>query len=210
MTNLWDCEFYNKCKNNERCLSCGPTQRLLKLDSDKARTSSRGKIRSNAITPINDNSGVTLEEYVRDTFNSLPTVKEYQARRQLGSGNIWFMPGDVADTVILAECKERLTANSKGEKTMTIPKSMLEKIAKESETYGTYPALAFRYKGDETGNTYFVQNFDTLSEMVHEIKYLRHENQEKDAEAKMYKEVSEKLYKELQRVKGEQGNGSDK
>lgn len=199
--NLWDCEYYLRCQNNKKCLSCGPEQRLLKLPQDKQRTQSRAKIRNNAVTSVTDNSGVTLEDYVRDRFNSLPTVKEWAARRQLGSGNIWFMPGDVADSVILAECKERLKVNSKGEKSMTIPKSMIEKIAEEAKTYNTYPALVFRYKGDESGRSYFVQDFDVLCEMVHEIKYLRHENKSINVEKDMYKQVSEELYKEVQRLK---------
>lgn len=195
---IWDCEHFLRCQNNEKCLTCGPTQRLLKLPTDSSRTQSRAKIKNSAVTAAHDVSGQTLEDYVRDVFNSLPTVKEYQARRQLGSGNIWFMPGDVADSVILAECKERLTLTTKGEKTMNIPKTMLEKIVEEAKTYNSYPALVFRYKADEKANTYFVQEFEVLAEMVHEIKYLRHQAQELEAEKKMYKEIAEKLIKEKQ------------
>lgn len=194
--NIWDCEHYLRCKNNDKCLRCGPGQRLLKLPTDAARKQSRAKIKSSEVTSAQDVSGVTLEDYVKHVFNSLPTVKEYQARRQLGSGNIWFMPGDVADSVILAECKERLTLTTKGEKTMNIPKTMLEKIIQEAKTYNSYPALVFRYKADEKANTYFVQEFEVLAEMVHEIKYLRHQNQELEVERNMYKEIAEKLIKE--------------
>lgn len=203
--NIWDCEYFNRCLNNHKCLMCGQEQRLLKLPEDKQRTKRRGRTKSTSITSITDNSGRTLEEYVKDRFNSLPTVKEWQARRQLGSGNIWFMPGDVADTVVLAECKERSTINSKGEKNITIPKTMLEKIEKEAKTYNTFPALVFRYKGDESGKTYFVQDFEVLCEMVHEIKFLRHENQVVTNERNMYKQVSEELYKELQQLKRKYG-----
>lgn len=206
MSDLWDCEHYLRCKNNDKCLRCGPEQRLLKLPSDAARTSSRSKIRASAVTAANDVSGATLEDYVRDTFNSLPTVKEYQARRQLGSGNIWFMPGDVADTVVLAECKERLTMTTKGEKTMSIPKTMLEKIIEEAKMLNTYPALVFRYKADEKANTYFVQEFEVLAEMVHEIKFLRHQTQELEAERNMYKDIANKLLKEKQERDSNGGN----
>lgn len=198
MSDIWDCEHYLRCKNNDKCLRCGPEQRLLKLPTDASRTQSRSKIKGSAVTAAHDVSGATLEDYVRDVFNSLPTVKEYKARRQLGSGNIWFMPGDVADSVILAECKERLTINTKGEKIMNIPKSMLEKIVEEAKTYNSYPALVFRYKADEKANTYFVQEFEVLAEMVHEIKFLRHQMQELEAERNMYKEIAEKLIKEKQ------------
>ena len=204
--NIWDCEHYLRCQNNTKCLRCGPTQRLLKLPSDNTRTQSRAKIKHASVTAAHDVSGQTLEEYVKHVFNSLPTVKEYQARRQIGSGNIWFMPGDVADTVILAECKERLTLTTKGEKTMNIPKSMLEKIIEEAKTYNTYPALVFRYKADEKANTYFVQEFEVLTEMVHEIKYLRHQTQELEAERNMYKEIAEKLIKEKQERENDGSN----
>lgn len=188
MSNLWDCEYYFRCKNNSKCLICGPDQRLLQLPEDKNRKKYRAKAKQNTVTVMDDNSGQTLEDYVRDNFNNLPTVKEWEARKQLGSGNIWFMPGDVADTVVLAECKERGTINSKGEKTMSIPKTMLDKIEQEAKTYNSYPALVFRYKGDTSGKTYFVQDFETLCEMVHEIKYLRHENLVIKNERDMYKE----------------------
>lgn len=194
MSNIWDCGYFLRCENTHKCLSCGPDQRFLKLGTDKGRKQSRSKISSNTITHVDDVSGKTLEEYVKDKLNSLPTVREYQARRQLGSGNIWFMPGDVADTVILAECKERLVVSAKGEKSITIPKTMLEKIEEEAKMVGTYPALVFRYKGDEKGKTYFTMDFDTLEELVHEVKYLRHQVNELTAERDMYKDVSQKLY----------------
>lgn len=199
--NLWDCEFYLRCQNNTRCLSCGPDQRLLKMAGDKQRQEARGRVKNTATTSVTDNSGVTLEDYVRDHFNSMPTVKEWLSRRQLGSGNVWFMPGDVADSVVLAECKERLKINSKGEKSITIPKTMIEKITEEAQIYNSYPVLIFRYKGDESGRTYFVQEFEVLCEMVHEIKFLRHESKSVTNERDMYKKVSEELFKEVQRLK---------
>lgn len=202
---IYDCEFYNRCKNNSKCLMCGPDQRLLKLPEDKNRTQYRAKAKQNTVTAMDDNSGATLEEYVAANFNNLPTVKEWEARRQLGSGNIWFMPGDVADDVMLVECKERSTTTSKGEKSMTIPRSMMLKIIEEAKTYNTYPALVFRYKGDESGRSYFVQDFDILCDMVHEIKILRHESKVMKNERDMYKQVAEKLHKELQRLKKKVG-----
>lgn len=205
MSDVWDCEYYLRCKNNSKCLSCGPEQRLLVLPEDKTRNKYKAKAKQNTMTVISDNSGQTLEDYVRDNFNNLPTVKEWEARRQLGSGNIWFMPGDVADNVMLAECKERGTTNSKGEKSISIPKAMMEKIIEEAKIYNTYPVLVYRYKGDTSGRTYFVQEFEVLCEMVHEIKYLRHENQNVENERDMYKAVAEKLHKEVKRLKKKVG-----
>lgn len=205
MSNLWDCEYYNRCLKNDKCLTCGPEQRLLTLPEDKQRKDSRSKVKSTAITAIDDNSGKTLEDYVRDRFNSLPTVKEWMARRQIGSGNIWFMPGDVADTVILAECKERYKITAKGEKTISITKTMLEKIDAEAKSQAKYPALPFRFKGDESAKTYFIQDFEVLCEMVHELKFLRHENKVVTNERDMYKKISEELFQEVQRLKAKAG-----
>lgn len=205
MSNTWDCEYYIRCKNNTRCLSCGPDQRFLELPEDKERKKYRSQATQNTITLMNDNTGQTLEDYVAANFNNLPTVKEWSARRQAGSGNIWFMPGDVADSVILAECKERSTTTSKGEKSISIPRTMLEKIDEESSMSRTYPALVFRYKGDETGKTYFIQDFDTLCQMVHEIKLLRHENKIIYQERDMWKQVNTELHDEIRRLKQELG-----
>ncbi|WP_422661666.1 hypothetical protein ACK8P5_26450 (plasmid) [Paenibacillus sp. EC2-1] len=200
MTDVWDCEYYNRCENNDKCLRCGPDQRLLKTAEEKARKKFASKTKFNESTSVTDNSGETLEEYVRDKLNGLPTVKEYFASRQLGSGNIWFMPGDVADPVILAECKERLLVNAKGEKTMTIPKDMIEKIMEEAKMLNRYPTLIFRYKGDENGKTYVVNDFDVLVEMIHEIKILRHEMKVVTNERDMYKAAAEELHKEKMRL----------
>lgn len=205
MSNLWDCEYYNRCKNNTRCLACGPDQRLLKLPEDKNRQKYRAKAQQNTYTSSDDNTGQTLEDYVRDNLNNLPTVKEWEARRQTGSGNIWFMPGDVADPVVLTECKERGTTDSKGEKSISIPKMMLEKIEQEAKIYNTFPALVFRYKGDTTRKTYFIQEFEVLCDMVHEIKILRHEEKVIRNERDMYKEAAEKLLQELNAMKRKMG-----
>lgn len=199
--NVWDCEFYARCKNNSDCLKCGPEQRLLSLPEDKRRKQYESKAKNKAITAVDDNSGSTLEEYVRDRLNAVPTVKEYEGMRQAGSGNIWFMPGDVKDTVLLVECKERLTLTTQGKKTMSIPMSMLQKIFDEAKTYGTYPAFCFRYKGDMSGKTYIVNDFDVLCEMVHEIKLLRHEWENIKQERNEWKALAEQQQREIERLK---------
>lgn len=201
MSNLWDCEFYLRCQNASKCLSCGPDQRLLSLKEEKGRKKVTAvQTQALATTAADDNSGGTLEEYVKLRLNDLPSVKQYYADRQAGSGNIWFMPGDVKDPVILAECKERLTFTTKGEKSITITKQMLEKIDEESKMLVKYPALPFRFKDDARGKTYVINDFDVLVDMVHEIKVLRHEDQVTKRERDMYKTVSEELHKEVERL----------
>lgn len=199
--NVWDCEYYTRCQNNEKCLMCGPEQRLLSMPEDKKRKKYEAQAKSKTITAVDDNSGQTLEEYVRDRLNAVPSIKEYEASRQAGSGNIWFMPGDVKDTVLLTECKERFTLTTKGEKTMSIPITMLQKIFEEAKTYGTYPAFCFRYKGDASGKTYIVNDFDVLCEMVHEIKILRHEHKVIKQERDEWKMLAEQQQREIERLK---------
>lgn len=201
MTNVWDCEYYTRCKNSEKCLSCGPNQRLLSMPEDKMRQMNRSKVKQNAVTAVDDNSGVTLEDYVRDNLNNVPTVREYQARRQAGSGSIWFMPGDVTDPILLTECKERLQFTSKGEKQITITKLMLDKIRDEAKLLSRYPALAFRIKGDD--RTYIINEFEVLCEMVHEIKVLRHENEVVEKEKNSWKKAAEDMKIELKRMRAQ-------
>ncbi|MNP12121.1 hypothetical protein D3C76_1043410 [compost metagenome] len=198
MSNVWDCEYYQRCKRSTDCLMCGPDKRLLTLPEDKGRKQHRAKAVQNTVTSVTNNTGATLEDYVRDNLNNVPTIREYWAKRQAGSGNIWFMPGDVADTVLLAECKERLETNSKGEKQITITKLMLDKITGEAKMLSKYPALPFRIKGDD--KTYIINEFGVLCEMVHEIKVLRHENQVVAQERDMWKDAAGELHKENQRL----------
>ncbi len=201
--NFWNCEYFSRCQNNAHCMKCGTSQRMLKMKEDKARKQQQAKTKivTKEFTPQSDNSGATLEEYVRDHLNAIPTIKEYWGRRTRGSGNLWFDPGDVNDIVLLVECKERATINSKGEKAISITKTMLEKILHESKGTGKYPAFAFRLKNDPSGRTYMVNEFGVICEMVHEIKILRHEYKTKEAEADMWKASAEELFKELEALK---------
>jgi hypothetical protein len=119
-------------------------------------------------------------------------MKEHLAHKTIGSGNIWFMPGDVEDPVILAECKERLQVDSKGNKQITITKKMLDKIAMEAKMRGRYPTLPFRIKGEQ--DTFFISKFEVLTEMVHEIKLLRQEVDELTQERDTWKKTAEQLF----------------
>lgn len=195
--NVWDCEYFSRCKNTSRCMLCGPSQHLLELPEDKARKAYRAKANDNVTTALEDNSGATLESYVRDQLNNVPTRREYESRRQAGSGNIWFMPGDVVDSVILAECKERHQLTTSGGKQITITKLMLDKIREESKILQRYPALPFRFKGDD--RTYIINEFEVLVEMIHEIKVLRYDNEQLIKERDTWKKAAKKLETELKR-----------
>lgn len=200
------CEYKERCLNNEKCFVCSG-QRLLKLPEDKNRQ--RLQSRAVAATRKRDNlndcseSWKDLESAVASRISAMPTVKQYQdmreARRQTRSGAIWFMPGDVADTIILAECKERNTVTVKGEKTISIPKSFLTKIKKEAELAGKYPSFMFRYKDDEV--IYSINEFEVLCEMVLEIKYLRIENEIIRQERDKYYDVIKQQEQEIIRLR---------
>ncbi len=101
-------------------------------------------------------------------------VKEYNdvmlGIRVLGSGAFPGMKGDVDLVTMLGECKTRGTVNSSGEKTISILKSMLEKIKKEAG-HDKLPILPFQYKGDET--VYVAMEFDILLWLVHQIEELK-------------------------------------
>lgn len=200
------CEYKERCLNNTKCFVCNG-QRLLKLPEDKNRQ--RLQVRAKTATRKRDTledcseSWKDLESAVASRISAMPTVKQYnemrEARRQLRSGAIWFMPGDVADTIILAECKERATITVKGEKTISVPKSWLTKIKQEANLVGKYPSFMFRYKDDET--IYSINEFDVLCDMVLEIKFLRIENETIRQERDKYFAVIKQQEQEIIRLK---------
>jgi len=174
------CQYYDRCES-KRCFVCDDL-RLLKLPEDKKRQQLQSK--ANRISKKKDKeddckeSWKDLEATVASGISAVPTVKQYtemrEANRQVRSGAIWFMPGDVDDPIILAECKERSTVTAKGEKTITIPKAYLTKIKEEARLAGKYPCFAFRYKNDDV--VYMTNEFGVLCDMITEIKFLRMDN----------------------------------
>lgn len=194
---MLDCQYEGRCLNEEKCLICND-YRLLKLPEDKHRMKLQSKAKK--VSAKKDNlddcseSWKDLEQSVASRISAVPTVKQYneirEARRQVRSGAIWFMPGDVADTVVLVECKERSSVTAKGEKSITIPKSWLDKLDDEARFAGKYPTFAFRYKNDDT--IYSINRFEVLEDMVTEIKFLRMENERLKAELDQLKKKEEK------------------
>lgn len=200
------CEYEDRCLNTDKCFVCDD-YRLLKMPEDKKRKSlqAKAKIANNKRDNLENcsESWKDLESAVAARISAMPTVKQYnemrEARRQMRSGAIWFMPGDVADTVILTECKERAQTTAKGEKSITIPKSWLTKINKEAELAGKYPTFAFRYKNDDI--IYSINDFEVICEMVLEIKYLRVENENIKNQRDKYHAVIEQQEKEIIELK---------
>ena len=185
----------------------------MKLPEDKKRKTFQNKAKKSTLKKDNEidckNSWKDLEQAVADRINALPTTKQYNetrtARRQVRSGAIWFMPGDVADTVILAECKERSTVTAKGEKTISIPRLWLDKLDEEAKLVGKYPTFAFRYKDDV--NIYSINHFEVLEEMVLEIKYLRIERERLEEENRRLKKVLLEQEREISRLSTKEKGG---
>ena len=208
---MFDCEHEGRCLNTDRCLICND-YRLLKLpeDSNRLRIQNKSRVVSRKKDTKSDSSESwkDLEQTVATRVSAIPTTKQYidmrEARRQVRSGAIWFMPGDVADTVILAECKERSSVTANGEKTITIPKSWLTKVEEEARQDGKYPTFAFRYKNDE--QIYSINRFEVLEDMVLEIKYLRVDNENLKLERENYQARIRELEREIMELRKGKNN----
>lgn len=205
---MFECDYEGRCLNTDRCLICND-HRLLKLPEDSGRLKNQNKARY--INKKKDTksdcseSWKDLESSVAARVSAIPTTKQYiemkEARRQVRSGAIWFMPGDVADTIILAECKERSQTTASGEKSITIPKSWLTKVEEEARMDGKYPTFAFRYKNDD--QIYSINKFEVLEDMVLEIKFLRVDNENLKLERENYQAHIRQLEREIELLKKE-------
>lgn len=199
MSDIWDCEYFNRCANSNRCNVCGPNSnyRLLKLPENKQRqkASQKQKLTSSSsqLELNKKDSWKHLENTVAADLNAIPSYVE--ARRQIRSGGLWFMPGDVDDTDIRMECKERSTLNSSGKKTFSILKDVLDKIISEAKMDNKFPGLVFRYKGEP--DRYAVLPWQDLLDLIHQFKahYL---------ELQIVKKENELLKKKIKEMEGKQ------
>lgn len=185
---IWGCEYFHRCKQNHKCQICGPTQRLLELPGDKERKKAIQQADRHKKGSMKKDSWKELEQYVADQLNAVPHTKE--ARRQLRSGGIWFLPGDVNDQVVIPECKEREEYTANGEKSFTFKKEWIEKVFEEARLAEKFPAVIFRFKNDD--QAYFVDNFEVLRDMVHLIKVLSEENMELKRERDEWKKIAKR------------------
>ena len=163
-----DCSESRKCLNFEaQCYRCNDYS-LLKLAKDKNKPKPR---KSLIHDKDKDKSWKNFEQDSVNKLNNIPTIRE--ARRQSGSGNKWYAPGDIVDDILLLEAKERNQITTTGEKYITIKKEWLEKIIKEAASSNKYPGLVFRFKGDD--NSYSIIEFNDFCQIIHEIKMLKEE-----------------------------------
>ena len=70
-------------------------------------------------------------------------------KRQIMSGALYHLPGDIVIGNLLVEHKYSEMVNAKGEKHIILHKEDLLKIIDEAARAGKFPALIFRYKGDD-------------------------------------------------------------
>jgi hypothetical protein len=94
-----------------------------------------------------------------------------KSRQCINSGALWFDPGDIITERDLIECKER-KLTSKGEKSFTIPKEVLEKIDQEA-SYNRNAIVAFGFKNDD--KIYCIADYNLWLELIQQINLLEKE-----------------------------------
>ena len=168
---MLECEYSERCLNNDKCWKCY-NNILLKLPEDKKKKqmkqkSKRDLEKSKKSFNNTKDSWRSLEQEVSMQLNNIPTIQE--ARRTRRSGALDFEQGDVLDSVLHPECKERTGSTLKsGEKSMSIKKEWLEKAAKECEGMDKTMCLPFRFKGDD--EIYTIIKFEELASLVTLLK----------------------------------------
>lgn len=131
------------------------------------------------------NSGIP-KNLGRPPVSTTTFKKQPEAKRQVNSGAMWHSKGDIVLEHALLECKERGTTNSRGEKTISIPKEWISKQEDEAfQEQRPYWYIPFGYKNDD--GIYLVKSFDHEMELVYELRRMREEN--------------EQLKKEIQKLK---------
>ena len=162
-----DCKYFNACINNNKCFRCF-NESLLKLPKEKTKskrdfnTTTKDKRKSNS-----------WEELENEMVSKLNNTQSYtKARRSKGSGNQWYDKGDVVDSILSIECKERSGSTLKcGDKSMSIKKSWLDKARTEAELNDRTMALSFKFKEDSF--SYIIMRSDDIIDLVNELKELK-------------------------------------
>lgn len=182
------CTYESSCENNSKCYRC-VNQNLLKLKGQKGQRKTAGLISSiDNKTVTADDSWKDLEQQVADKLNNIPTMVE--ARRSRASGALWFEKGDIVDTILHPECKERKGYELKsGEKSISIKREWLEKAADECKFEDKTMCLPFRFKGDE--NIYCIFKNDDIATLVTMMKTYMLDNELKDKEIERLKKKLE-------------------
>lgn len=184
------CEYENYCLNNTKCFRC-VDKNLLKMKGRKGqqKTASLFSVHDNK-TAQADDSWKDLEQQVANQLNNVPTMQE--ARRSRASGALWFEKGDIVDTILHPECKERKGNELKsGEKSISIRREWLEKAADECKFEDKTMCLPFRFKGDE--NIYCIFKNDDIVSLITTMKAYMLDNELKDREIARLQGIIEKM-----------------
>lgn len=180
-----DCEFENRCLNNDKCFRCFG-EKLLKLPEDKFKKKQKVNKKFDYQKANSDNSWEDLEETMVAELNKVPTMQE--ARRSRASGAVWFEKGDVLHSILKMECKERTGTELKGgDKSMSIKRSWLEKATEEALDDDRVMALPFRFKGDN--KTYIIMEAGEIIELVNMLRAYQQDNDIKAKEIELLKQA---------------------
>lgn len=167
------CPYLGRCKRGPNsCYRCADLS-LLSLPEDKTRKQRQRKAATLKTTNAYKKapSHRQLEMETAAELSAVPAAVEMETRRNPGSGNVDGRPGDNLDDILALEDKERTPQG--GVKSIAVQKVWLEKTISEFKGTGKFPAVSFRFKGDD--EKFVFMSFQTLLEMAHTIKYLRTE-----------------------------------
>lgn len=180
------CEYESSCLNVGKCFRCSNLD-LLKIKGQKGQRKTAGLISNydNKVATSKD-SWKDLEQQVADKLNNIPTIQE--ARRSIASGAMWWEKGDIVDTILHPECKERKGSELKsGEKSISIKREWLEKAAEECKFEDKTMCLPFRFKEDT--NIYCIFKNDDIATLITTMKAYMLDNELKDREIQRLKSL---------------------
>jgi hypothetical protein len=175
-----DQERFLKCRKNNLCHLC---------DGERLYTPPKEYVK-----PIRKKKkeGMDFEKRVTKKYNKTVGQKvtgSDTARRRPNSGAIWSLPGDIVTRDALFEAKERGTRTSSGEKTISVHREWLEKVAEEAKSAAKqYWFLPFGFKNDK--KIYVTTDFDMqlqIIDLLHDYENMVKEMQEyiKDLESQL-------------------------
>lgn len=185
-----NCEYENICLNTDKCYRCSG-YKLLKTKDKKRENKISSIINSQQYKTSNaSDSWKDLEQQVADKLNNIPTIQD--ARRSRASGALWFEKGDIVDTILHPECKERKGNCLKtGEKSMSIKKDWLDKASQECMFENKTMCLPFRFKGDK--NIYCIFNNNDIASLITTMKAYMIDNERKQKEIDELKSIIEQM-----------------
>ena len=183
------CIYESSCMNYGKCFRC-IEHNLLKIKGQKGQCKTAGLFHTNNNkTAQADDSWKDLEQQVANKLNNIPTMRE--ARRSIASGAMWWEKGDIVDTILHPECKERKGNELKsGEKSISIKREWLEKASEECKFEDKTMCLPFRFKGDE--NIYCIFKNDDIAQLITIMKTYILDNELKDKEIERLKLLLER------------------